>query len=229
LFYDRQGKYPQAIAAYKRALEITPDNAQVYLNLGGAYIEAGDPKQFPEAEQALKKSLAMNPTYAVYANLGSLYAQERKWAQAADMAEKSLALNGNDYLVWDNLAEYYKWLNQKDKVEQVRARMLPMVESKVASDPRDAMAQAVLANLYAEKGMKAQALTRIGSADGLSPDDPQVLQEVADAAEKLGDRKAALEYINRALQKGATIDSLASDPDLREPLKDLGVKLPAKS
>jgi serine/threonine-protein kinase len=229
LFYNRQAKYPQAIAAYRRALEITPDNAQVYLNLGGAYIEAGDPKQFPEAEQALKKSLAMNPSYAVYANLGSLYSIEKKWAEAADVTEKALALNSNDYLVWDNLAAYYKWLNQKDKVEQVRARMLPMVESKVASDPRDAMAQAVLANLYAEKGMKAQALTRIRSADGLSPDDPQVLQEVADAAEKLGDRKAALGYINRALQKGATIDSLASDPDLQELVEDPGVKLPAKS
>ncbi|MBV8521844.1 MAG: protein kinase, partial [Acetobacteraceae bacterium] len=163
LFYNRQAKYPEAIAAYKRALEITPDNAQVYLNLGGAYIEAGDPKYFPEAEQALKKSLALNPIYAVYANLGSLYALEKKWAQAAEMAEKALALNSNDYLVWDNLATYYKWLNQKDKLEQVRARMLPMVESKVASDPRDAMAQAVLANLYAEKGMKEQALTRIRS------------------------------------------------------------------
>jgi eukaryotic-like serine/threonine-protein kinase len=51
LFYNRQGKYPQAIAAYKRALEITPDNAQVYLNLGGAYLESGDPKLLPEAEQ----------------------------------------------------------------------------------------------------------------------------------------------------------------------------------
>jgi eukaryotic-like serine/threonine-protein kinase len=229
LFYNRQAKYPQAIAAYKRALEITPDNAQVYLNLGGAYIEAGDPKQFPQAEQALKKSLAMNPSYAVYANLGSLYAIEKKWAEAADVAEKALALNSNDYLVWDNLAAYYKWLNQKDKLEQVRARMLPMVESRVASDPRDAMAQAVLANLYAEKGMKAQALTRIRSAEELSPNDPEVLQEVGDAAEKLGDRKAALGYINRALQKGATVDSLDSDPDLQELVKDPGVKLPAKS
>ncbi len=171
----------------------------------------------------------MNPSYAVYANLGSLYAIEKKWAEAADVAEKALALNSNDYLVWDNLAGYYKWLNQKDKLEQVRARMLPMVESRVASDPRDAMAQAVLANLYAEKGMKTQALTRIRSAEELSPDDPEVLQEVGDAAEKLGDRKAALGYINRALQKGATIDSLASDPDLQELVKDPGVKLPAKS
>ncbi len=40
-FYDRQGKYPLAIAAYKQALQITPDNAEVYSNLGGAYIDQG--------------------------------------------------------------------------------------------------------------------------------------------------------------------------------------------
>jgi eukaryotic-like serine/threonine-protein kinase len=229
LFYNRQAKYPEAIAAYKRALEITPDNAQVYLNLGGAYLESGDPKLLPDAEAALKKSLAINPDYAVYANLGSLYSQEKKWAEAADMTEKALALNSNDYLVWDNLTQYYKWLDQKDKVAQVRARMLPMVETKVAAEPRDAMAQAVLANIYAEMGMKDRASARIRTAEGLSPDDPQVLQELADAAEKLGDRKVALGYIDRALRKGDTMDSLATDPDLQELVKAPGLHPQAKS
>ena len=144
------------------------------------------------------------------------------------MTEKALALNSNDYLVWDNLAGYYKWLNQNEKAEQVRATMLPMVESKVEMDPRDAMAQAVLANIYAEKGMKDKGLTRIRSAEGLAAGDPQVLQTIADAAEKLGDRKAALGYITRALQKGATLDSLTSDADLQALLKDPAFRVPAK-
>jgi tetratricopeptide (TPR) repeat protein len=228
LFYNRQAKYPEAIAAYKRALEITPDNADAYLNLGGAYLESGDPRLLPDAEQALKKSLAMNPDYRAYTNLGSLYSQEKRWAEAAAMTEKALALNSNDYLVWDNLAGYYKWLNQNEKAEQVRATMLPMVESKVEMDPRDAMAQAVLANIYAEKGMKDKGLTRIRSAEGLAAGDPQVLQTIADAAEKLGDRKAALGYITRALQKGATLDSLTSDADLQALLNDPAFRVPAK-
>jgi eukaryotic-like serine/threonine-protein kinase len=223
LFYNRQAKYPQAIAAYKRALEITPDNAQVYLNLGGAYLESGDPKMLPDAEQALTKSLAMNPSYPAYANLGSLYGQEKRYAEAAAMTEKALALDDNDYLVWDNLAGYYKWLNRNDKVQEVRAKMLPLVEAKVVQQPRDATAQAVLANLYAEKGLKDKALTRIKSANQLASDDAEVLQMIADAAEKIGDRKAALQYSNRALQKGATWDSLIGDADLQKLLKDPGL------
>lgn len=228
LFYNRQNKYPEAIAAYKRALELTPDNAQVYLNLGGAYLDSGDPKLLPEAEQALKKSLAMNPVYSVYADLGVLYGQEKRYVEAADMTEKALALNNNDYLVWDNLAGYYKWLNHSDKLAEVRARMLPLVEATVVREPRDAMAQAVLASIYAEKGMKDKALTRIRSAYQLAPDDAGVLQTIADAAEKLGDRKAALEYSYRALQKGATLDSLAGDADLQALLKDPAFRVPGK-
>ncbi|MGA9565553.1 MAG: protein kinase [Candidatus Korobacteraceae bacterium] len=228
LFYNRQGKYPQAIAAYKRALEITPDNAQVYLNLGGAYLESGDPKMLSDAEQALTKSLAMNPSYPAYANLGNLYGQEKRYAEAAAMTEKALALDDNDYLVWDNLAAYYKWLNRTDKVLEVRGKMLPLVESKAKANPRDATAQAVLATIYAEKGWKDKALTRIKSAYQLAPDDAEVLQSIADAAEKIGDRKAALEYSNRALQKGATWDSLIGDADLQELLKDPGLHAPVK-
>jgi tetratricopeptide (TPR) repeat protein len=228
LFYNRQNKYPEAIAAYKRALELTPDNAQVYLNLGGAYLDSGDPKVLPEAERALKKSLELNPIYPVYANLGVLYGQEKRYAEAAEMTEKALALNSNDYLVWDNLAGYYKWLDKKDKLEQTRAKMLSLVESAVVREPRDATAQAVLASIYAERGMKEKAVVRIRTAKQLAPGDPQVLQILAEAAEKLGDRKEALEYVTQALQKGATLDSFTGDADLQALLKDPGFKVPAK-
>lgn len=228
LFRSRQGKYPEAIAAYKRALDLTPDNAQLYLNLGGTYLESGDPKLLPDAEQALKKALALDASYAAYANLGVLYGQEKRYAEAAQMTEKALAINGNDYLVWDNLAGYYKWLNQSDNLRQVRAKMVPLVEAAAARDPRNAMAQAVLANVYAEQGAKEKAQVRIRSAYQFAPDDPQVLQVLAEAAEKLGDRKAALEYTSHALQKGATIDSFTADADLQALLKDPQLRLPGK-
>jgi len=157
-----------------------------------------------------------------------LYGQEKRYAEAAEMTEKALALNSNDYLVWDNLAGYYKWLNQPDKLAQVRAKMLPLIEAAVVRVPRDATAQAVLASVYAEKGMKDKAWARVRTAKQLAPGDPQVLQILAEATEKLGDRKAALEYVAQALQKGATLDSLSSDPDLQALLKDPGFRLPAK-
>ena len=72
MFLGRQNKYPQAIAEYKAALQLAPDNSQVLFNLGGTYIDMGDPKFFAEAETSLKRSLAISPSFAAYANLGAL-------------------------------------------------------------------------------------------------------------------------------------------------------------
>ena len=40
-------------------------------------------KHFSEAEQMLRKAIALEPSYAAYANLGYLYNQERKYAESA--------------------------------------------------------------------------------------------------------------------------------------------------
>ena len=61
-FINGQGKYPQAIAAFKQALQITPDNAELYYNLGATYVDQGGAQSIGLAEQALKKSIALNPT-----------------------------------------------------------------------------------------------------------------------------------------------------------------------
>ena len=49
----RSGDYARAIAEYRRALEIDPDNAGIYLNLGIAYLECRQP--WP-AREALQKA-----------------------------------------------------------------------------------------------------------------------------------------------------------------------------
>ena len=55
------------------------------------------------AEEALKKSIALSPGYPAYANLGTLYMQERRYPEAAVATEEALKINGNDYMVWNNL------------------------------------------------------------------------------------------------------------------------------
>jgi tetratricopeptide (TPR) repeat protein len=87
-FLDSHQRYQEAIAQYGHAIELTPDNAALYLNLGGVYIDIGDSKALAEAEPLLRKSLALEPSYAAYTNLGYLYLQEQKYADSAEMTEK---------------------------------------------------------------------------------------------------------------------------------------------
>ena len=57
----------------KRVIELTPDNATAYSNLGAVYMDVGDAKSNEAAEAAFKKSLQLAPKYEAYSNLGYLY------------------------------------------------------------------------------------------------------------------------------------------------------------
>jgi eukaryotic-like serine/threonine-protein kinase len=219
-FYERQARYAEAIAQYRRAIELTPDNAQVYLNLGAAYIDAGDPKLFADAEQVLKKSIELSPSYPAYANLGNLYANEKHYPEAAAMTEKALQLNDKNYMVWNNLVIAYEWLKEEDKAEAARKRMRELLEQTVKIQPQDALAQSHLALLYAHQKLPEKAVTRIQTALALAPEDPTVLENVGGAYEVMGDRRHALEYIGKALQKGYALEQVRNDPEFQGLLAD---------
>jgi len=168
LFYDRQNRYPESIAALQKAIELTPDNAQVYLNLGAVYTDTGDAKLVPSAEQALRKSIELTPSYPAYANLGQLYYLEKRYAESASMTEKALQLNDNNYLVWNNLVAAYEWLKENDKAATARARTIELAEKSAKLNPQDALAQAKLASLYARQNVREKAMARIGALAGRS-------------------------------------------------------------
>ncbi len=213
-FLDEHQRYDEAIAQFRHAIELTPDNAPLYLNLGAVYIDMGD-KHYPEAEQMLRKSLALEPSYPAYTNLGALYNQQQKYAEAADALEKALQLNDKDYVTWSDLAFAYECLKDKEKEGKARDRETVLLEQAVRDTPRDGVAQSYLAVAYAKKKLREKAIPRIQSALALSPDDPSVLEFVGEAYEDLGDRAQALQYIEKSLQKGYALGDLKNDPDLQ--------------
>ncbi len=220
LFYDRQRKYPEAVAQFQRAIALTPDNAQLYSNLAAVYLDMGDPKVFPQAEDALKKSIELRPTFESYGNLGNLYLQERRWADAAGVSEKAIHLNDNEPTVWNNLAIAYEELNETDKAKEARARQLQLLEAQEKLQPRDAEIHAQLAFLYGREKMRDKAVEQAQAALAYAPDDPSVLVNIGDAYEDLGDRKQAIHYIEQSLKKGYTVQDLKDDPDLQKLLAD---------
>ncbi len=219
-FYDRQGKYPQAVAAYRQALQITPDNAEIYSNLASVYLDTGGKQSLAEAEQALKKSVALAPSYPAYANLGLLYLEEKRYGEAATATEQALQMNGNNYLVWNNLVIAYEGSKQTDKEAAARHKAEQLAEQAVTLKPRDAMAQSTLAALYADDKLNEKASARIRTSLALAPDDPNVLANIGDAYESMGDRGQALKYLEKALSKGYALDDVAMEPGLQSLMAD---------
>jgi serine/threonine protein kinase/tetratricopeptide (TPR) repeat protein len=218
-FLDAHRRYDEAVEQFRRAIELTPDNWTLYLNLSGVYTDMGS-KHYPEAEEMLRKSLSLEPSYPGYANLGYLYNQEQKYAEAAAATEKALQLNDKEYVVWGNLAIAYEHLKDKEKENKAWDHEIVLLEQAVRDAPRDAVAQSNLGLLYAKKNLREKATPRIQSALALSPDDPNVLENVGEAYEDLGDRDQALQYIEKSLQKGYAFADLKNVPDLQGLLSD---------
>lgn len=228
LFYHRQARYTEAAAQLIRATQLTPDNAWAYSNLGSVYIDQNDPKNYPEAEKVLQKSIALSPTYGAYANLGYLYALQQRYADSAAATEKALQFNDHDYIVWANLAMAYEGLHEESKLQRTRERELSLLEQAAALNSRDAGVQSRLALLYAQMKSRDRSLSRVQTALVLAPDDSDVLETVGETYEALGDRSHAIQYIEKSVQKGFQLESLRSEPALKSLLSDPNFRPAAK-
>jgi len=220
LFYNRQRRFNESIAQLQLAQQLTPDNAEVYYNIAGVYLAAGTPQDLAKAEDALKKSIELEPTYPALANLGFLYLQQKRYAESAEMTRRVLQINDKNFMVWENLDWAYRWIGKNDQAAAAREKALALLEQAVRSSPRDGQLQAHLALQYSLKGMRDKASTRVATALALAPDDPDVLANVSDTYEELGDHFQALRYAQLSLDKGFTLDDLRRDPDMRNVLAD---------
>src|SRR5438128_1576115 len=92
----------EAIAKYSRVLEVAPELASAYVNLGAVLFETG---RYDEALKAYKVALAPleksfpktdkpDPLNAqAYANLGGIYLKQGQWQPALDAYTKSQRLD----------------------------------------------------------------------------------------------------------------------------------------
>jgi serine/threonine-protein kinase len=224
IFYESIGRPHDAIAQFNRALELTPDNSWPYTNLAMSYMDLDDPKMLDKAEKALKQSIAINPTFGAYANLGFLYAQQHRFRESVTASLSALKLNDQSYDVWDNLAAAYEWLHDDENADAARSKAIELLEKAVKINPQYAEAQATLAALYAKNGLREKASESIHISLALAPKNQYVLSQVADAYELLGNRKEAIRCLEEALALGLSRGPLNEDPEIQPVIADPSFK-----
>lgn len=102
----------EAVAAYRRALELDPDLADAHLNLGRLLHEAGT---LEEAERHYRRALAALPGDATAAfNLGVVLQDRGRLAEAAEAYEAALAVDDALADAHYNLAGLYETLGRRE-------------------------------------------------------------------------------------------------------------------
>jgi tetratricopeptide (TPR) repeat protein len=90
--YDKAHQYPQAIAAYQKAIQADPTDANLENSLGSVYAHMGNSQQ---ALQEFQKAAQMDPTHAAryYFNMGAIMTNAGKMDQAAAAFKKATELD----------------------------------------------------------------------------------------------------------------------------------------
>jgi serine/threonine-protein kinase len=219
-FYLRQKRVQDAIAQYRRVIELTPDNPEAYSDLGAVYMELKDSRSYAAAEAAFQKSIQLAPNYQAYANLGLLYIDQKRYAEAADATRKALELNDKDWRVWANLQLAYAWLKDNEKMHAARARALSLLEQYASLNSQEASVQSMLSTYYAEDKLREKALACANAALRLAPKDPWILADIAETYDDLGDRRRAVQFAQDSLKNGYTLTDLLERPNLHGLLAD---------
>jgi eukaryotic-like serine/threonine-protein kinase len=101
-------------------------------------------------------------------------------------------------------------------------RAIALALEEVKKTPEDPYLPSVLGRYYAGLHDREHALPWIRKSVALAPNDPSVMERVAESYEELGMRSEALEFIGKALRMGYSVSYAKSDPALKALRRDPG-------
>ncbi|MEO6805191.1 MAG: tetratricopeptide repeat protein [Edaphobacter sp.] len=136
--YDRQKRYDESEAQFRKALAIDPQNPTILNYLG--YMLADRGVRLPEALALIRKAVDLDPqNYAFLDSLGWAYFKSGQYALAEENLRKANERSSSDPTVHDHLGEVYeKTGNLKMAVAQWERSMSDYASSLPAdADPAD--------------------------------------------------------------------------------------------
>lgn len=194
----------RTIAQSQHKVRRTPNNPYAYYQLGDAYIqkarESGDPTYFELAEQALRKSLSLNPEQSgARRHLAHVMALRHDFAAAAVEAEKAIAIDPSDVDAHGIMGDAYLEMGGFEQAEKAYKKMIVLKES-LASHSR-------MSGLKSLRGDHEGAVSNLKKAIELGQEQNQPSESIAWAQWQLatdyfsqGNLSEAESHFQKALQ-----------------------------
>jgi tetratricopeptide (TPR) repeat protein len=152
--------YQEAVAYYRKAIELKPDYAAVYSNLGSALNHQRKPE---EAVAAYRKAIEIQPIAYNYSNLGVALLNQGKYEEAVAAQRKAIELKPNFGAFYDNLGAA---LQHQGKNEEAMAAHRKAIEL----DPANASAHYNLGIMLKSQGKNEEAMASYRKAIQFKPD-----------------------------------------------------------
>jgi tetratricopeptide (TPR) repeat protein len=121
---ENHGRVDEAISAYRKAIEIQPDNALAYNRL--AYLLSYWKGEWEEAEKARYKEIEIAPSAESYLNLGLTLGPQGKHAEAVAAFRKSLELDSKNDVAHYSLGLDLSFTGQLDEAVSASRKAVEM-------------------------------------------------------------------------------------------------------
>lgn len=201
--FIEQGKFDEAIAAYKRALVIQPDFAEVFAALGNALKAQGKPD---EAEPCYRKAILLKPDLAeAHNNLGTLL----KGKDAVASYQRAIEIKPDYAAAYNNLGTAFRTLRDFESAFESYKKAL-------ALQPLYAAVYNNIGGLCLDQGKVREAIENYEQALALNPQLVETHNNLGNAIKDTGNLTGAAGCYERAI---------ALKPDYTAGLFNLGSTL----
>lgn len=197
-----QGK--DALPAYRKTAQLSPNDSEAHCNLGNALQASG---QYDAAVASYCRALEINPAFAqVQSNLGSALQALGRLEEAVASYQRALSLAPDHAAAHFNLANAFKARGRFDDAVTSYRRALQL-------EPGDAEAHSNLGDALHELGQFDAAVSSYRRALEIRPDCAEAHLILANTLHRIGQTEDAVAGYRRALEM---------KPDFAPAHKDLG-------
>jgi len=184
----------EAQNAYKKALEVDPDNEDALTGLAMVYADLGDNTS---AADLLKKLAAKNPTPRSLQALAAAYEQMREYALAAETLKRTLELSP------PNAAELKKFMAMDLRRAKQYQAALKVYQELVTDEPGDAESYLRMSNIYTEMRDFTKAREAQTKARAIEPNNLDVRYNEVSILEAEGKTSEAIDRLKEILDTTA--------------------------
>jgi len=220
--YCSMNRFDAAANQFRHATRAAPKNPGAHVNLG-AVLYFQDRRD--EAKKAFEDALALGPHAIAYSNLGSLYFEEGRFGDAADIFTRAVELAGEEippdmYHLVGSLASAQYWAGERDSAATSFERAIVLGESYLEEDSDNQSTMADLAGYYGMVGQHDRGIELLEAVTRTEIRDPYFMGAIAESYEDLGERDRAVEWIGTALDSGLAVDWIKRRPSFNSLRQD---------
>ncbi len=194
--YYEMGDINQSMAIVEQALELKPNSIGLWAQLGELYYFNAD---YTEAIDSISRAIEIAQednleTWNIYYWRGNAYYFLKDWENAEIDWRSALELSPDNALILNNLG--YTLADQNIKLDEAE----DFIRKAVELEPDNGYYVDSLGWILYRRGKLAEALENLQKADRITPNEPEVIDHIAEVYWVMGEEDLAKREWRRALE-----------------------------